>query len=92
MTQATCANCGRGNVSNDIPVRIAPGGGGGLRDVHIEYLNGKSWLSSYKRAMIFADVCNDCGHLRLYVKERNKIWKNALGHILIKGIHKPSEQ
>jgi hypothetical protein len=67
--QAKCLACQSNNVVSDVKM-------GGHDDTRIcaMYKRRKTdWLiSGY--ANILGEICNDCGNVRLYVKETNKLW------------------
>jgi hypothetical protein len=70
MVQPRCLNCQSNNVVGNIRIKVGAERAG---DIRAYYKDRESdWLS--KEARILGAICNNCGNVRLYIKERNKIW------------------
>jgi len=59
-----CIYCGSSNIENDISV------GSGNFKTGLKYVN---FLAS-QIEWFHADLCKDCGSVRIYVKETNRKW------------------
>jgi hypothetical protein len=70
MVQPGCSRCQSYKIVRDIPINVRAESG---HYIYLGYKNRESdWFS--KDARILGEVCNDCGNVRLYVKETNKNW------------------
>jgi hypothetical protein len=71
MAEIKCAHCGQSDVSTGIAVRSTTDGGSSK--IFVRFVGSpKDWFK--KEAHICSDICNNCGHVRLYVKETKKDW------------------
>jgi hypothetical protein len=68
--QTGCSNCQSHKIVRNVPVKAKAEVG---RHIYMSYKNSESdWFS--KEAQILGEICNNCGSVKLYVKQTNKIW------------------
>jgi uncharacterized OB-fold protein len=65
-----CSHCKSTNITTNIKVT----GGGGIHKPGLMYKEKKVWV---KTEPLVADLCNDCGTIRFYIKNKDKEWIDA---------------